>query len=113
MQSLETKLVTSIECGQYYALALGQTLRLQDSNRVQPLTHSILDFDVRELSADKDDARNAYKEGNHSPLRMKTSTSRKNRSVCSTTKLSVVPGKRDMNNVLGNRHVGGCCGGKL
>lgn len=34
MQSLETKLVTSIECGQYYALALGQTLRLHESNHV-------------------------------------------------------------------------------
>lgn len=44
---------------------------------------------------------------------MKTSTSRKNRSVCSTTKLSSITGKRDTNNVLGNRHVGGCCGGKL
>lgn len=34
MTSLESKLVTSIECGQFFAIGLGQTLRQSDNNNI-------------------------------------------------------------------------------
>lgn len=69
MSPLETKLVTQIECGQFFSIALGQTLRQHDNNNVRPLTGSIMDHRDREFSGDRDETRHYQNFGGNSPLR--------------------------------------------
>jgi alpha-tubulin suppressor-like RCC1 family protein len=103
MTTLETKLVTSVECGQFFALSLGQTLRQNEANNIQAV-----DLNARDLSADDKDHRFAYNERSNSPLRTKGSANRKK----STSRMAASSSRRDNSSVFGNRHVGGCCGGK-
>ena len=116
MNNLDVKRVSSVACGRNFVVALGQTLLNRHQQAEATASHaphlqneSIDSRPERDSQGSARWARTRGPVGNHSshsPLRSKLK--RKSTGHRSTGRLGPA---RELDRVMGNRHVGGCCGG--